>query len=93
MKTIIKGYRYEVQNLDDTTTTQTIQFFNKRAGEDGTTNEELLEVLIHRIKHLQVMHPCRENAIAIRKLEESLMWLEKRTADRAKRGVLGKHID
>lgn len=59
---------------------------------DGTTNEEVLEMLIDRMQFLQAKFPCRENAIVITKLEESLMWLEKRTADRKKRGVEGKHI-
>jgi hypothetical protein len=35
---------------------------------------------------------CRENAIAITKLEEALMWLRKRTQDREIRGVEGSHI-
>lgn len=58
---------------------------------DGTTNEELLSVLIDRMQYLQSQFPCRENAIAITKLEESLMWLEKRTSDRVKRNVEGKN--
>ena len=59
---------------------------------DGTTNEEVLKVMIHRMNYLQNKFPCRENAIVITKLEESLMWLEKRTADRKARNVEGKHI-
>lgn len=35
---------------------------------------------------------CRENAIAITKLDEALMWLNKRTADREARGVEGTHV-
>jgi hypothetical protein len=59
---------------------------------DGTTNEEVLEVLINRMNYLQMKFPCRENAIVITKLEESLMWLNKRTADRQNRGVEGKQL-
>lgn len=59
---------------------------------DGTTNEELLEVLINRMNFLQSKFPCRENACVITKLDEALMWLEKRTKDRIKRNVEGKHI-
>lgn len=59
---------------------------------DGTTNEDMLAVLIDRMQYLQAKFPCRENAIVITKLEESLMWLEKRTADRKKRNVEGKHL-
>ena len=32
---------------------------------------------------------CRENAVALTKLEEGLMWLQKRTRDRLARGVEG----
>ncbi len=59
---------------------------------NGTTNEEILEMLINRMNYLQSKFPCRENAIVITKLEESLMWLNKRTLDRVKRSVEGKHI-
>ena len=59
---------------------------------DGTTNEEVLEMLIDRMQYLQKMFPCRENAIVITKLEESLMCLEKRTENRDKRGVEGRYI-
>lgn len=60
--------------------------------DNGTTNEEVLSVLIDRMKYLQAKFPCRENAIVITKLEESLMWLEKRTAERKARNVEGKQI-
>ncbi len=59
---------------------------------NGTTNEEFLEVLINRMNYLQGKFPCRENALVITKLEESLMWLHKRTADRVKRNVEGKQL-
>lgn len=59
---------------------------------DGTTNEEVLSMLIDRMQYLQGKFPCRENAIVITKLEESLMWLNKRTSDRIKRNVEGKQL-
>ena len=34
-------------------------------------------------------YACRENAIAITKLEEALLWLRKRTEGRVQRGVEG----
>ena len=58
---------------------------------DGTTNEEVLEVLINRLQVLSAKLPSRETSIAITKLEEALMWLNKRTADRVKRNVEGTH--
>ena len=44
-----------------------------------------------RAKVLAAQAPfaCRENAIALTHLEEALMWLQKRTLDRMKRGVEG----
>ena len=70
---------------------------------DGVTNEEVLRVLIHRLKYLNDgfiaengvpvggQLKCRENSLAITKLEEALMWLEKRTADRIARKAEGTH--
>jgi len=59
---------------------------------EGTTNEELLKVLINRTQYLQSKFPCRENENAITKMEEALMWFDKRTADRKARNVEGKQL-
>lgn len=102
MKVITPGHTYELAQFEGSAS-QTIQFIHKEPKEggeagylqtisDGTTNEELLSVLIDRMQFLQAKFPCRENALVITKLEESLMWLEKRTADRKKRNVEGKHL-
>lgn len=37
------------------------------------------------------MFACRQNALAITKLEEALHWLQDRTAEREARGVEGTH--
>lgn len=95
-KIMNSGHTYEIENMNGTTT-QTIQFIEKEknlAGEfvtvtEGTTNEEVIDVLIDRLNKLNAKFPCRENAIAITKLEEARLWLGKRTADRIKRGVEG----
>ncbi len=105
MKTVTPGHKYELAHFEnyglEGCPVQTIQFIEKRPAaegsselvtvNDGTTNEEVLRMLIDRIQYLQAKFPCRENAIVITKLEESLMWLEKRTADRKARNVEGKH--
>jgi hypothetical protein len=105
MKCFVEGYRYLLENFEDKTANgQLLQFFHKEAKtnedktaiemetvSDGTTNEEVLEMLIDRMKYLQAKFPCKENACCITHLEEGLMWLEKRTKDRVKRGVEGKH--
>lgn len=101
MKVIIEGHRYVADNFENKEEGNLIQFIHKESNQiddglitlsDGTTNEELLEVLINRMQFLQNKFPCRENAIVITKLEESLMWLNKRTSDRQNRGVEGKHM-
>lgn len=61
-------------------------------GVNGVTNEALLAVLIHRLNHLNGKFPCRQNSLAITKLEEAAMWLEQRTKEREARGVEGQHI-
>ena len=61
------------------------------AGHNGTTNEAVLACLIHRLQFLNGKFPCRENSIAITKMQEALMWLDKRTEDRKARGVEGQH--
>lgn len=58
---------------------------------DGTTLEAVLRCLVGRLEDLNKKFPCRENAIAITKMQEARMWLDERTADRKKRGVEGKH--
>lgn len=50
-------------------------------------------MVIERLKGFQNSEfNCRENAMALTKLEESLMWLCKRTVARANRGVEGTHV-
>jgi len=60
---------------------------------NGCQNEDLLAIVADRLQGFQSGNfSCRENAIALTKIQEALMWLEKRTADRQKRGVEGKSI-
>jgi len=64
----------------------------KECGVNGVANEDLINMVICRLEHFQRSeYACRENALAITKLEESLMWLRKRTQDREARGVEGTH--
>lgn len=106
MNILTPGYRYELANFDNPGHPgQVIQFIEKlpvtdpgapegalKTVNDGTTNEELLRVLIDRMNSMQAKFPCRENAIATTHFETGLLWLEKRTADRKARGVEGKHL-
>ncbi len=101
MKAIVAGHLYQLDNFEKPFNEQQLQFIHKQPSAedstklelvaDGTTNEEVLRVLIDRTQYLNSKFPCRENSIAITKMEEALMWFEKRTADRQKRGVEGSH--
>lgn len=63
----------------------------QEAGVNGVQNEDLLAIVIHRLRGFQQgPFSCRTNAIALTKCEEALMWLESRTADRMARSVEGK---
>lgn len=63
------------------------------SGINGCQNENLIEIVLDRLRDFQYSKfPCRENAIAITKLEEALMWLDKRTLDRKERDVEGISI-
>jgi hypothetical protein len=55
-------------------------------------NEDLIAMVITRLQHFnQTDFACRENSMAITKLEEALLWLRKRTIGRENRGVEGTH--
>lgn len=102
MKVLEAGHRYEVANFDNPETFQEIAFVSKSPVEegskemklnfDGTTNEELLAVIIDRTSYLQTLFPCKENACAITKMQEAKMWFEERTRNRLARNVEGKHV-
>lgn len=64
----------------------------KEAGINGVMNEDLIVMILDRLYGFQdSQFKCRENAIAITKLEEALLWLNKRTLDRERRNVEGTH--
>lgn len=59
-------------------------------GVNGISNEALLAIVEHRLQGFQSGDlACRENAIALTKLQEAMMRLKKRTRDRIARGVEG----
>ena len=102
MNTLTPGHEYELDNFEGGK--QRLHFIHKepvenpatpgelRTVNNGTTNEEVLRVLIDRLGTMQAKFPCRENAIVTTHLETALLWLEKRTADRKARGVEGRHL-
>jgi len=64
----------------------------KECGVNGVNNEDLIAMVICRLEHFNNSEfRCRENSMAITKLEEALLWLRKRTMGREQRGVEGTH--
>jgi hypothetical protein len=62
----------------------------KEAGPNGITDEALLGILIDRLQGFQSgKYSCRENALALTKMEEAMHWLQARTQARERRGVEG----
>ena len=64
----------------------------KENGINGCQVDTVIETAKIIIEGLNKQFPCRENAIALTKLDEALMWLGKRKADREKRGVEGRSV-
>lgn len=66
---------------------------NEGQGVNGITHEALLAILIDRLQGFQGgQYACRENALALTKLQEAQMWLQSRTRARMDRGVEGTHV-
>ncbi len=87
--------KYLLADFDKDSSPQEIAFYERNTDgteESGTTLEEMLRVSIERLKDLNSRFACRENSIAITKMEEALMWLNKRTENRIARGVEGQHV-
>ena len=63
----------------------------REVGRNGVQVAEALEVVLNQLKGYQDQFPCKENAMSITKIEEAILWQEKRTTDRIKRGVEGKY--
>ncbi len=95
MKVLTPGHLYELTNFEQPDNPgqklQFIEYFPKPddSGKlltlhDGTTNEDVLEMFIDRMNHLQARYPCDEYANAIWYMKQALKQLDKRTADRVK---------
>lgn len=87
---------YTVNKMEDGEEICTIHFQEgpiKDCGVNGVAIEDLIAMCVDRLQHFQdSKFNCRENAMAITKLEESLMWLRKRTLDREAKGIEGTNI-
>jgi hypothetical protein len=71
----------------------TVDFQNgpiQEVGLNGVQQEHLAATIIDRLRCFQAgPFSSRYNAIALTKFEEGLMWLQRRTVDRVRRGVEG----
>jgi hypothetical protein len=64
----------------------------KEVGVNGVHNEDLIAIVIDRLQGFQSgKFSCRENALALTKLEEAMHWLNHRTNRRIEAGVEGTH--
>jgi len=87
-------HEYSIRNINHDKTFARITFQKgplQETEQNGCFQEDLIEICIDRLRCFQDGEfACRENALALTKLEEALMWLDKRTTDRVNRGVEGK---
>lgn len=78
---------------DDNASGVTLFFQNgaiNEVGVNGITHEALIAIVLDRLRAFQGgPYACRENALAITKLEEAQHWLHRRTLVRMSRGVEG----
>lgn len=58
-------------------------------GKNGCQVVDIIAVAKHMLEELNKKFPCRENSVTLTKLDEALMWQEKRTKNRLARGVEG----
>lgn len=67
----------------------------ERVEPNGAFVEDVIDAALQRIQFYQSANDgkfrCRENSIAVTKLEEALLWLDSRTSRRTKQGVEGTH--
>ena len=65
----------------------------KEFGINGVANEDLLLMILTRLKSFENNGwSCKENQMAIDKIEEAVMWLRKRTLEREARNVEGTSV-
>lgn len=97
MQIIDPGHTYHLDNVEGGV--QELSFINKAPASDtdptlvtvqnGTTNEDVLNVVLDRMHFLDEKMPCDENKQVITCLENALTILATRTADRQARDVEG----
>lgn len=92
-------HEYNVVNVDhakdgaECTVYALVKFQKGPVAENGVNGifmEDLLQICRHRLRCFQAGNfACRENELALTKIEEALHWLDQRTKDRQARNVEG----
>lgn len=92
MKELDAGHKYELAELDGDT--PQILRYVKREGTkypgnkgaySGTTMQEVLRTVVHRLKYVQNQIPDKKNIFAQQAIEKAIFYLEWRAADRHNR--------
>jgi hypothetical protein len=90
------SHSYSVSDTSGLHTMAAVKFQKgalKDVGFNGISDEALIAIVIDRLRGFQSgPFSCRENALALTKMEEALHWLNARTRDRMERGVEGKSV-
>ena len=101
MEIITPGHTYDLDSHKLGGVKQRLNFVHKEKApdsdklteiRDGTTTEEVIDVLIDRINHLNHVLPAVENATVVTYLRRARKALEERTERRRKRLVEGTMI-
>lgn len=96
MKVIKPGYRYQARYYNNPNRHTTLQFIEKAPNEqgtrletvmDGTTNEELLKILIHRLEYQNELLQSWYTEQAAKHLELAVNFLNSRQEQRAAKGI------
>ncbi len=91
-------HRYSICNVPESANEPTVVFAQisfqkgpiKETEVNGIHNEDLLAIVIDRLEGFQSGNfSCRENALALTKIQEAMHWLNYRTRGRRNRGVEG----
>jgi len=87
-------HKYRISGFDRSTSV-ILEFQNgpiNEVGVNGITHEALLAIIIDRLQCFQSgSFACRDNELALTKLQEAQFWLLNRTRSRMERGVEGTH--
>jgi hypothetical protein len=75
MEVFVQGREYDLEG------DETLTFVGRNGKGEGTTNEEVLSVLIDRLTFINGKLPSKEIACALTHCQEALLWVQKRNAD------------